>query len=407
MKILFLGTHFPRPNNPIIGTWALSQVLALRDVGHTVRIVALVPAVPKVIARIFRRGTSANCPPSFSWDGIDTAYVHWPVYPVGPLAKLYRARPDLLVPIGWHVVAGRIRKIVAGFQPDILFAHHGQLGGYVAARIAAERGLPCFVAEHSFGEIESCESNSHRKRHYQSMVQHLVGWIAVSQRLHGSMCKVFPDAPVFTILNGADRIPPTLRATPRPADLTNRLVVLCVSFFYRRKNVPLLISAFDSIADKHPDAILLIVGDGADKAAVEASINAAAHKPQIRLIGSLQHDQVIQYMLWCDVFASVGVNEPFGVVFSEAMMAGKPIVYAADGGISDVVTADTHGLSVKPSDKDSAAAALHRLLSDEALRLRLGAEAAHLAETKLTWAHNAVQLASLFDTAVNRRPTIS
>jgi glycosyltransferase involved in cell wall biosynthesis len=62
------------------------------------------------------------------------------------------------------------------------------------------------------------------------------------------MRRVFPAAPVVTLHNGADTIPLSLRNTPRPDYLANAVVVLCAAFFYRRKNVPLLIQAFDSIA---------------------------------------------------------------------------------------------------------------------------------------------------------------
>src|SRR5579883_3112132 len=104
---MFFAAHFPRPNNPTNGTWALSQVTALRDLGHEVRVVSPIPAVPTMVTKILRRGSAAHCPAHHSWNGIDVEYVRWPVYPVGPLAGLVAARPDLAVFQGWMLTARR------------------------------------------------------------------------------------------------------------------------------------------------------------------------------------------------------------------------------------------------------------------------------------------------------------
>jgi glycosyltransferase involved in cell wall biosynthesis len=107
----------------------------------------------------------------------------------------------------------------------------------------------------------------------------------------------------------------------------------------------------------------------------------------------------MQYMAWCDAFALIGGDEPFATVFSEAMSAGKPIVFASDGGITDVAKDGVHGLSVEPGDLASAVAALDRLLGDADLRARLGRGAAELA-AQLTWEQNARNVSELFKAAL-------
>lgn len=81
------------------------------------------------------------------------------------------------------------------------------------------------------------------------------------------------------------------------------------------------------------------------------------------------------------------------------MSAGKPIVFASDGGITDVAKDAVHGLSVEPGDRPSAIAALDRLLSDPELRARLGRGASGLA-AQLTWAENARNISELFQAAI-------
>jgi glycosyltransferase involved in cell wall biosynthesis len=228
------------------------------------------------------------------------------------------------------------------------------------------------------------------------MLQGISGWIAVSRRLQESMQRIFPGAPVLTLHNGADAIPQEIRSVLRPPNLAGLDVVLCVSFFYERKNIPLLIEAFDAIGGQHPEAMLIIIGDGDDRQCVLNALARAKHRNQIVLLGTLSHKEVLQYMVWCDVFALVGRNEPFGVVFTEAMMAGKPVIYATDAGIGDLAVSGIHGMGVVPDDKASASQALHQLLDNRASRVQMGQAAGALAQSQLSWATNAKQLVDIF-----------
>jgi glycosyltransferase involved in cell wall biosynthesis len=398
MRILFFGAHFPRPNNATIGTWALSQVSALRALGHEIKVVSPVPAVPVLATKILGRGTSALCPPRHTWGDIEALYIPWVVYPVGPLSKTFHRRPGLFVRPAWMLTSREFLSIAADYAPDVIFAHHGQLAGFVAARVARRLEIPFFITEHDFDEIDVCAQNTRRRDFYREVTTGIGAWIAVADRMRASMNRIFPGVPAVTIHNGAEPVPREMAAVPRPAAFVGRVVVLCVTFMYKRKNVPLLIEAFDSIADRYPDALLAIGGDGDDMPAVRSALDNARHGSQILLLGALKHREVMQYMAWCDVFALIGGDEPFATVFSEAMSAGKPIVFASDGGITDVAKDGVHGFSVEPGDAPSAVSALDRLLADAGLRERLGRNAAALAG-ELTWAQNARNVSTVFETA--------
>jgi glycogen synthase len=400
MRILFFGAHFPRPNNTTIGTWALSQVIALRSAGHEVQVVSPVPAIPLFITKILGRGTSAVCPPQHIWKDIKTDYVRWPVYPVGPLGKWLQRYPGLFVGFGWALSCRKFLRIAREFAPDVVFAHHGLMGGFIASKVARRLSVPFFVTEHNFNDIESCANSAPRRRHYRKTTRGISNWFAVADRMRDAMLRIFPDVPAITIHNGAELIPPQLKAVPRPAAFSGHLIVLCVTFYYKRKNVPLLVESFDSIAERHPGALLVIGGTGDDQQAVAEAAQQAKHSSQIMLLGALKHHEVLQQMIWCDVFALIGVNEPFATVLSEAMMAGKPIIYSADGGITDAVTDGVQGLSVLPGDGPSAAAAMDKLLGDVRLREQMGAAAAELARSRLTWAENAKNIAARFEAAL-------
>lgn len=85
------------------------------------------------------------------------------------------------------------------------------------------------------------------------------------------------------------------------------------------------------------------------------------------------------------VVACPSHREGYGVVAREAMAYGRPVVATAVGGLLDAVEDGVTGLLVPPRDSEALRTAILRLLSDPALRRRLGAAARAEAEERLTW----------------------
>ena len=155
----------------------------------------------------------------------------------------------------------------------------------------------------------------------------------------------------------------------------------------------------------YPDTVLRIAGDGGERGAIEDRIRHHGLSGRVELLGFLPHAQVLQEMVWCDIFALTGWDEPFATVYSEAMSAGKPLLCCNDGGITDVVQNGVHGITIPPHDVNVIAGALDLLVSDASLRERMGAAGKALFETRLTWDHNAHVMTSIFEEALSRKHT--
>ncbi|WP_374319658.1 glycosyltransferase family 4 protein [Aquabacterium sp.] len=392
-RILFIGHHFPRPNNKVIGTWAIDQLDAMNNMVEEVRAISPVPLVPSFIGRVLGKGSSHLCPDYgvMGRSHIKSFYPRWPIYPVGPLKHFLFRFPAIFLFLAWNFIKGDVCKIHEDFKPTHIFAHHGAMGGYIASKLSEIYGTPYFITEHSFGEIESCARLYFRRKVYKSVIKRAELWVAVASRMASAMRRQCPDANIKTIYNGInpDSIP---NAPDIPLDLKGviqgKLVIFCACFMYERKNVPLLVKAFDVAAESTKEAVLVIAGDGPDYNNVVSAVENSKHKDRIHIIGRVEHKDILSIMLISDVFASFGVNEPFATTFIEAMGCGCPIIYCSDGGICEVVQDGIHGFSIPPNDLSAGVAAITKLLINSKLRTKMGSNGRLLVADRLTWQRN-------------------
>jgi glycosyltransferase involved in cell wall biosynthesis len=126
------------------------------------------------------------------------------------------------------------------------------------------------------------------------------------------------------------------------------------------------------------DAQLLIVGDGPMRQALERMANQ-----RITFVGN-QAD-VVPWMQALDVFALPSyANEGVPQALAQAMLVGLPCVTTDIGGIGELARHEETALVVPPENPAALRAALQRLLSDEGLRIRLGAAARRHAEANFS-----------------------
>jgi glycosyltransferase involved in cell wall biosynthesis len=161
-----------------------------------------------------------------------------------------------------------------------------------------------------------------------------------------------------------------------------------------RKNLPLLVDAFDELAAREPNLHLVIVGpDGWGTDQFNAARERAAHASRIRRLGYVSDEARRDLLAGAAVLAYPSHYEGFGFPPLEAMSAGVPVVASRAGAIPEV-TGDA-ALLVEPDDRDAFAEALERTYRDAVFRDGLVARGREQAET-FTWAATARDLVDLY-----------
>ena len=399
MKVLFIGTYMPQPNNENMGPWALRQAQALARAGCDLRVARLTPWFPPGIRKLGPVRSVADTPKKHLWGNVEFQYLRWPLYTKGALKRRAHQNPRPQLRFAFAFARQHLLKIVREFKPDIIYAHHTAVSGYVAYRLHQLTSTPYVVTDHDYGEIADCANLPDRKRIFEAVQQSAAQMCDVSKRMTVVRSQVFPDNKSQAVYNGADPLPASLRQQPRPPEIQGKLVVTCVSAWYDRKGIPKLIEAFDQVANAFPNAVLRLVGDGPDRANVQAAVGAAKHGRQIQCVGMQPHGRAMQEMCWADIYALIGRDEPFATTFSEALMAGLPVIWPSDCGHAEILHDGEHGFSVPPWDVPATASALSRLLTDSSLRQRMGQTNRAFAEAELTWDANAAKMLAIFEAA--------
>ncbi|MEO1390538.1 MAG: glycosyltransferase family 4 protein [Cyanobacteria bacterium J06634_6] len=397
MKVLFLASFFPKPDNSVMGTWALAQAQALVRQGIELEVVSYTSWVPSAIAFTAGAKAYANCPKSYIWPGdVIAHYPRWLYYPIPPVKQWAYTRPNPYLRVALRSAQRTLIQRIERYQPDLIFCHHSLPNAWMVTQLPARHQRPLVVLDHDFDEISDGWRYSKRKSAMQLVAERANAWLAVSQRMADDLKSLFPHANVRTHHNGIDLPANHLAQQPRSVELQGKTVVLACALFAERKGIPLLIQAFHQLLTKHPYAVLRIVGSGPEEEKVRHTIEQLGGNRNVQLLGRQSHAQVLQEMAWADCFALVGWDEPFATVYLEAMAAGKPIICCSDGGITDVVENGVHGLVVPPKDQDATAQALDQLLSDRVARTEMGKNARKLVGQQLTWDAKSKELIDLF-----------
>ncbi len=115
---------------------------------------------------------------------------------------------------------------------------------------------------------------------------------------------------------------------------------------------------------------LLVVGDGAARAAVEAALAPVA--THVRYAGRCDEAELPAIAAAADLYAWPAISEAYGMATLEAQAAGVAAVAGDEGGVGEIVAHGETGLLTPPGDAAAFAAALASLLDDPARRGAMG-----------------------------------
>lgn len=150
-------------------------------------------------------------------------------------------------------------------------------------------------------------------------------------------------------------------------------VIIYVGRLSHEKGLPELLRSFALAARSRPEATLVLLGDGPQRAELEALAASLPLAPQqIRFMGRVDIQTVPFWHRASDIFALVSPSEGLSCALLESMASGLPSVVCDIPANRQLVDSEVHGITVPFGDDAATAAAFERLLADPDLRQRMG-----------------------------------
>jgi len=139
--------------------------------------------------------------------------------------------------------------------------------------------------------------------------------------------------------------------------------VLFVGRFAPEKNLPALLEAFRKLRDESSACVLALVGDGPERAALEAIVTRLALNDAVTFPGALSGEALYDSYAGATCLVLPSLSEPWGLVVNEALSFGCPVVVSDRCGcVPELVVEGVTGFSFAAADVESLATAMARAI---------------------------------------------
>jgi glycosyltransferase involved in cell wall biosynthesis len=282
--------------------------------------------------------------------------------------------------------------VLDDFEPDLVHAHFATDPAAMARTIAAVRRVPVTFTAHGYDVYRRPPQDFGDRASAAACVvtvsdanrRHISGTFGVpADRIHVIPCGV--DTDWFT----------PGRPDPAPP------LVACVARLREVKQLDLLIRACAIVRDRGTAFRCVIVGEGPERANLEALRAELALDAQIDMPGAAEQHEVRDVWRRASVAVLSSRSEGMPVSLMEAASCGAPAVATAVGGIPELISHGETGVVTPAGDCDAMADALYEVLVNEPLRLRMRSAARERAVRRFSRTSQIDRLLALWSSVLN------
>jgi glycosyltransferase involved in cell wall biosynthesis len=326
---------------------------------------------------------------------------------VSPLARIQR-----LITMARYLIAQYRHSVIEGRRLGIQLIHGHWAIPTGPALVAAARRLkvPSVITLHG-GDVyvNVAEGYDFPTRWY---VKPVLSWTlrkASALTAISEDCKTHAlhagahESSITVVMNGADlrRFSPAPANEP-PSEFGARMIFACRQLF-PRKGIRFLIEAVARLKPKYPDISLIIAGDGFERPVLEELTRTLGIADKTRFLGWVANKELPRYFRSSSVSVIPSLEEGFGIPAAEAMGCEIPVVATDAGGLPEVVENGVTGYVVPKGDAGALAAAIDRLLADDALRSRMGKAGRTRAVERFDWDLSVKQFEAVYDSVLKKK----
>lgn len=351
MHVLLLPSWYPANSSDIGGSFFREQAIALEKAGCEVGVLSINILSLREPVKALKSRFKTQYENDFNVHTYRKQYVNWLPRLEGAQQYIFRSR------MMW-LFRCYIKK---HGKPDIIHVHSMLNAGLAAKEIKKRYGIPYIVTEHSTAYARGVLSKSQLKSAALIAIE-ASGRFAVSTPFSELLAKVLKqDSSAWSVLPNIvnDSFFKACELQKSKSDKCG-FCFLNVSLLVPKKRIDLLITAFSLYFKGRPDVTLRIGGDGKEREALEDLAKRLGVEDQVKFLGMLDREQVVGEMENMDAFVLSSQYETFGVVVTEALAKGKPVIATRCGGPEDIIR-EQDGILVSPADAEDLAKAMQKI----------------------------------------------
>lgn len=271
---------------------------------------------------------------------------------------------------------GRIRSALRAHRTQVLHSHNG-IPHYYAMVAALGLGVRRVVnTRHGMGDVNP---SSRREWLFKQSMRLTDVAVAVSEAAGKRLADTgtVPASKLQVIPNGIGVGRFQLRNDAARQELARGLGLApetrLVGFVGRlnwAKDLETMVAAFAQVRAQRDDVALVLIGEGGERAAVEAAITETGLEHAVFLLGD--RSDVPQLLPAFTLFAMSSISEGYSIALLEACASALPIVATQVGGNGEIVTDGSNGLIVPARDPRALGQAMLTVLDDPERAQRMG-----------------------------------
>jgi len=254
-------------------------------------------------------------------------------------------------------------------QIDVIAGHWLIPAGNVMKTIADKKHLPMIMSSHGTDIRLMSKYFRVTYRFFEKFCLNLKSWTVVSNYLKDN------------IIGLDQRLEKIIEVLPMPHDESvfyrddnikrEKNLIVAVTRFTEQKRVNYLVNAFALVSEKNQHCSLEIYGKGPLQAQIEIQIEKLGLKEKIKINPPVAQSQLREIYNRATMVVLNSFEDGFGLVLSEAMLCGAPIIGTDSGGIKDIIRHNERGLLVELDNSQKLAETILTMLENEPLRNKL------------------------------------
>jgi 1,2-diacylglycerol 3-alpha-glucosyltransferase len=376
--VMFTNTYLPHVGGVARSVQQFAEAFRLR--GHRVLIVA-----PEFAGMPSHETDVLRIPALQNFNGSDFS-VPMPI-PVSLRAKLQQFKPQIIHSHHPFLLGDTALRLSATLDIPVVFTHHTQYERYTHYVPGNSDLLKRFVIDLAVGYCNLCDAA-----------------IAPSQSIHDRLRLQGADVEIVDIPTGVDL---RLFSQANGKRLRQQLgipeldfVVGHVGRLAPEKGLEFLSAAVAQFVAEHPQAWFLVAGEGPSADTIRAAFNSCA-PTRLRMLGVLERSELPDVYSAMNVFAFASQSETQGMVLTEAMAAGTPVVAVDAPGVREIIQDGINGRMLPREDLEEFKHALESIYSLSALKTDKMSENARSTAEQFSMPNMAQRVLTLYERLID------